>query len=484
MYTILEGLYCPEIENSIYSSDSSCKWRVGEGLAGHQGRRSVSGKSPRRVCLSSLRGGGQRAENGLQTITYGLSNTKEYGNRGLLLASISSARSDSGDPKAKTSGVGEIGLEARGNALAGAQSMRSKMIKRDALDHAIESHALHGGELEKATSEIQRVAAFMGGLLFAGISKAKQHVEKSRKHLVNASFSESFSFPWKPQHHEKETKKGSTELASNLAARGMEYERALDVRAAVQCFEEAVKLHPDDLLCLCMAAKQWSDLTFYHDVASERERQVVNMKALEYAERAIAAHPSSPGGYLALCIAKGRLGLFVDNKLKVKLAKEAQEAANAAIALGPDNDVAHHLMGRWHYEMSKLNVVVRTIVRVMYGTSLAPGNKEDALKSYQKAIDLAPDRLIHYVETGRVLLELGKREDAKRYLELAMKKDVEDINAWQTKFDAEELLAQIENRRYSRPSMIPPGMKATVPRALSTASLLGVPETTLHGGSN
>ena len=267
-----------------------------------------------------------------------------------------------------------------------------------------------------------------------------------------------------------------------LAERGREYERSLDVRAAIQCFEEAVKMYPTDLWCLCMAAKQWSDLTFYHDVKTIRERMLVNMKAIEYAERAIEAHPESPGGYLGMCISKGRLGLFVDNKTKVKLAKEAQEAAHLAIQYGPDNDVAHHLMGRWHHEMSKLNVVVRTIVRLMYGTSLQPGTKEEALESYKRAVELAPERLIHRVEAGRVMLELGQLEDGRAMLESALECQIEDINAWQTQFDAQMLLAQLDRKPWTHPSLVPPGFPASnegPPAALSTAALLGVPETTL-----
>lgn len=340
----------------------------------------------------------------------------------------------------------------------------------------VQTYALNIDELEKAKSELQKVAGFMGSVMLAGISKAMRHVEKSRRTLVNSSFSDSFSFPWKENTYRKERQRdGSEKLASNLASKGMDYERSLDVRAAVQCFEEAVKLNPDDLLCLCMAAKQWSDLTFYHDVETERERQVVNIKALEYAERAAELHPNSPGGHMAVCVAKGRLGLFMDNKTKVKLAKEAQEAAQLAIEVGPDNDVAHHLMGRWHYEMSKLNVVVRTIVRVMYGTQLSSGSKEEALKSYKKAIELAPGRLIHFVEAGRVLAELGHKDEARKYLETSLEKDIEDINAWQTRFDAEELLAQLNNMPWTRPPLVPPNVPTNISgTSLTTAALLGV----------
>lgn len=55
--------------------------------------------------------------------------------------------------------------------------------------------------------------------------------------------------------------------------------------AAVQCFEEACRLVPGSVPYLSMAAKCWSDLTFYYDVKSDRERQLVNMKAIEYAEK-------------------------------------------------------------------------------------------------------------------------------------------------------------------------------------------------------
>lgn len=80
---------------------------------------------------------------------------------------------------------------------------------------------------------------------------------------------------------------------------------------------------------------------------------------------------------------------------QVRLAKEAQQCAYTAIECDPGSDVAHHLMGRWHYEMAQINVVLRTLVRIMYGTALAPGTRQDALASYRRAAQLAPGRLIH-----------------------------------------------------------------------------------------
>ena len=45
--------------------------------------------------------------------------------------------------------------------------------------------------------------------------------------------------------------------------------------------------------------------------------------------------------------------------------------------------------------MAQLNVVVRTLIRLAFGTALPSGNHHDALQSYRKATQLNPSRLIH-----------------------------------------------------------------------------------------
>ena len=49
--------------------------------------------------------------------------------------------------------------------------------------------------------------------------------------------------------------------------------------------QEVNRLVPGDVGYLSLLAKQWSDLTFYYDVTTDSERQLVNLKALEYADK-------------------------------------------------------------------------------------------------------------------------------------------------------------------------------------------------------
>jgi hypothetical protein len=143
-------------------------------------------------------------------------------------------------------------------------------------------------------------------------------------------------------------------------------------------------------------------------------------------------------------------------------------------------------MGRWHYEMAQINVVLRTLVRIMYGTALSPGTRQDALVSYRRAAELAPSRLIHRVEAGRLHLELGQVPEAVEQLEAALGCEVEDINSWHTRMDAEKLLAQIRRQPWTQPSLVPPHAQqqerelaaaaadggTAPPASISTAALL------------
>lgn len=362
----------------------------------------------------------------------------------LLLASISAATEDARVPGGlKLSEGARDGLRASVKRLA--QNSGSGEGK-------LHSHRLHAPDLHKVAVAASGTAA----VLLAAVSQAAQRLASSRPgrgQQQQTPFYQSFKLPWNvgARSGSARASREAVSLAKALGTRGHEYERTLDVRAAVQCFEEASRLVPTSVTYLSMAAKCWSDLTFYYDVRTDRERQLVNLKAMEYAEKCIEAAPHESFGHVALCVSKGRLALFTDNKTKVRLAKEAQQCAYKAMDCDPNSDVAHHLMGRWHYEMAQINVVLRTLVRIMYGTALSPGTRADALASYRRAAELAPQRMIHRVEAGRVHLELGQTAEGVEQLEAALQCDVEDINAWHTRMDAEKLLAKVRRQPYKEP---------------------------------
>ena len=112
-------------------------------------------------------------------------------------------------------------------------------------------------------------------------------------------------------------------------------------------------------------------------------------------------------------IGKGRKALFeAGPRAKLLLAKQAQEAAYRALELNHKDDVAHHLIGRWNVGMAGLNFFVKACIKYVFGTNFRSGTMADALKCYEAAVSLRPDRIIHRVELARCYEHFGRREEA------------------------------------------------------------------------
>ena len=93
--------------------------------------------------------------------------------------------------------------------------------------------------------------------------------------------------------------------------------------------------------------------------------------------------------------------------------------------------------------MAQINVVARTLIRIVFGTALMSGSFQEALKHYETAAELDPSRVIHRVEVGRTLLRLGDPRGAVAHLRQAVNMELEDINAKLQQEDAAVLLAKL-----------------------------------------
>ncbi|EFJ42267.1 hypothetical protein VOLCADRAFT_97641 [Volvox carteri f. nagariensis] len=255
-------------------------------------------------------------------------------------------------------------------------------------------------------------------------------------------------------HHTAVTRTGRQ--AQRWMEQGMLHERELKLEDAVKCFEKAAQVDPTNAEHLARLSKALSDMSYIPGTPAERAMEL-NRRAIEVALQAVAANPLSSYGHVACCVSRGRLALFQDNRTKVQLAREAQDDVRKALELEPNNDVAHHLLGRWNYEMASVNAVVRTLIQMLYGTSLMAGSYREAALCFEAAVRIRPDFLIHRVELGRTYLKLGQLESAVRELETAMALDVPDINAVLQKEDAVLLLSKLKPSGSSSNSNRTPG---------------------------
>ena len=202
---------------------------------------------------------------------------------------------------------------------------------------------------------------------------------------------------------------------ASLLKDALECQEHLDLHGALVALERARRLDPDAATLaqiLALASKQWTDHTYLLTMSKDDIKRC-NAKAVALARRAQAADPTFSLAHAAECISKGRLAEHDGGpKAKLKLGKEAQEAAYRALACDSDDDIAHHLIGRWNKMMADLPFVIKQCIKHVFGTELRPGTVANARAAYETAQRLRPDRPIHKIELARCHAAVGEKDAA------------------------------------------------------------------------
>ena len=207
-------------------------------------------------------------------------------------------------------------------------------------------------------------------------------------------------------------------------------EARFDSRGALALFRQADALRPDDPAILQKISKQYSDVTA--DMTNPAEKQQLLTQALAYAQRAVARAPRNPLNILSLGICYGKLSAFADTRTKLEYSRFVKRYADEALALDPDYAYAHHVLGRWNYEVASLGFGTRFLVRVIYG-GLPDASTAEAVRQLRRATELAPEISSHRVELGFALLADGQRDAARQAFEQALampRREKYDEEAW------------------------------------------------------
>ena len=194
-------------------------------------------------------------------------------------------------------------------------------------------------------------------------------------------------------------------------------EARFDSQAALTLFLQAEALRPNDPFLLQKIARQYSDLDF--DTPDLAEKKRLCTTALTFAQRSVALDPTNPVNVLSLAICYGKLGSYSDTRTKIEYSRLVKDHALRALALDPAYDYAHHVLGRWHYEVASLGAATRFLVRLVYG-GLPTASTAEAVRFLRRATELAPTLPAHRVELGFALLADGQTAAAKKTFEQSL----------------------------------------------------------------
>jgi tetratricopeptide (TPR) repeat protein len=206
------------------------------------------------------------------------------------------------------------------------------------------------------------------------------------------------------------TRVNATENLSALLEKADRLDDSDHFLEAIVILKEADQSDPQNVEILYRISRVESDLV--EGLSEDAKKKPYALESLAYANRAIESAPQNSEAHLAAAIAYGVLTDFVDDRTKMEYSKLIKAETEKAIELDPKNDYAYLVRARWNFEMTQLNPVLKGFAELLYG-QMPPASQEKALEDFQKAIALAPDKMIHHFCYGEALARLGRKEQAK-----------------------------------------------------------------------
>jgi tetratricopeptide (TPR) repeat protein len=180
-------------------------------------------------------------------------------------------------------------------------------------------------------------------------------------------------------------------------------------KAAFARYKDVLKVQPLNIYSLNKAS----------ELCSRIGKRQVNAKMSEdyysaaktYASIALKINPNNAESNCVMAIALGRSSLNKSGKEKISTAKEVRRHVDVAIKNDPRNFKAWHVLGRWHYEISNLNALERTAVKLLYG-GLPPGSLAESIMAFEKANSITDGFLLNYFEWAKAYRKNNQNDKA------------------------------------------------------------------------
>ena len=201
--------------------------------------------------------------------------------------------------------------------------------------------------------------------------------------------------------------------ADDLVKNGDEFDLKLQASQALDFYLLAEKLEPKNADLLLRVARQYRHLMA--DATTREEKLRLGGIGLNYAQRAAALAPNDSEAQLSPAISYGKMVAIQGMKEQTEASRRIKDAADKAIRLDPNNDLAWHVLGRWNRVLAGVSGAKRALASLLYG-ELPAGSNAEAVVCFQRAIQINPNRLMHYIELGIVYAQMGKSADARRVI--------------------------------------------------------------------
>jgi hypothetical protein len=185
-------------------------------------------------------------------------------------------------------------------------------------------------------------------------------------------------------------------------------ETALNEKAALEKYKEALTLHPSSIVVLNKCSELCSRIG--KRTTDNKSRMAYYQYAKNYAGAALKINPNNADANCAMAIVLGSISLTGSNKEKINAAKEIKKYVDIALKNDPLNYKAWHVLGRWHFELSDLNIVERAAVKIIFG-GLPHSTLIESIKAFEKAGSIK-SFAANYIELAKAYKKNNQQDKA------------------------------------------------------------------------
>jgi tetratricopeptide (TPR) repeat protein len=231
---------------------------------------------------------------------------------------------------------------------------------------------------------------------------------------------------------------GAQTAADHIALGDKSYV-GMDAPAALQHYEEAIKLDPKNYEALWKASRSAVDLGVYE--RDDEKRGLDFKNAEDFARRAVEVNPGDAEGHFNLARSLGKNALTQGPKARIKYAKDVRSQALECLKLDPKHPGCLHVMGMWNAEVMRLNGFTRMLAKNFLGGQIFESASWSEAKRYMEAsVANDPNRIVHHLDLGGVYRDMGDKVKARAEFEAVMKLPNADYNDRHYKGEADAAL--------------------------------------------
>lgn len=186
---------------------------------------------------------------------------------------------------------------------------------------------------------------------------------------------------------------------------------------------------------LCMIAKQYWQLAAEAGATRNiKEERLLTDCSLGYGIKAVNSNPDSALAHAVLAICYAHSAELESPQKKIAYSKLVRSESEKSLQLDPRQDIALHVLGAWNYSMATMNPLLKSIVEMVYGR-LPEASLKSSADYFQRASQVAPDRVMHKAALAKTYAAMGEKEKALKTLAAAEalpsldKEDAKILNA-------------------------------------------------------